>query len=509
MKTLRALVVSLWLLSACTIGPEAPNNYEEALAQAKAENLNHHASTDFHPTPEVVGDPYGDGVAASRRFFDASDTLIISDDEIHSQLRAASVAVVSHSPMITMREENRAQVLNEIERLKARYVLLVGEVSIATTHGDITVIQDPGDEQALGKLTALHFTPQAVDDRAQVTEAIAHLEASEAKLLLPQWPGVGEAPQTTKAQEEVTQGFPGQSKRDAEQTPLVIASPESSIAATATARAYGAGVKVLPYPDPRFNAETTLAVAGLSDQPLIALGSQFGTEEQLSRRILMAEQIRHWLPNDRGIVLSKEPIYIEAPQWITVSSLVEGEAFSANKDRVLEWAEALHKRKQFGVLVFEPGEANIAQQVQAFKQVLALPNVGVAVDASKSYPSEDGEAYVEAESINAVAKVLTSVVQEEQLAQKPLLVIARADGQIRHVERLNTNFPQVAFALAVDVRGEGSIAAVREQYERVYQRNSAWSPALFRDGSFLDSGSDRLLESEALHPQPLFALIGY
>ncbi|AZA11290.1 hypothetical protein [Corynebacterium gerontici] len=509
MKTLRALIASLLLLSACTFGPEAPQNYEQALEQARAENLNHHASTDFEPTPQVVGDPYGDGVAASQRFFDASDTLIISDDEIHSQLRAASVAVVSHSPMVTMRDGNRASVLNEIDRLKARYVLLVGQVNIATTSGDTTVIQDPGTKKSLGDLTALQFTPTPVYDRTSVTEAIAHLEADRAELLVPEWPGVGEAPQASKANTQVNQGFPGQSKRDAEQTPLVIASPESSIAATATARAYGAGVKVMPYPDPRFDADTTLAVAGLSDEPLIALGSQFGTKEQLSQRILMAEKIRQWLPNDRGIVFSREPIYIEAPQWIKASTLIDGESFLANRDRALEWAETLHKRKQFGVLVFEPGKENVAQQVSKFDEVLALPNIGVAVDTSKSFPKAEGDGYVESQAVNAVAKVLASAVEEHQLAQKPLLIIAQEAGQIHHTESLNTNFPQVALSLAVDVRGDGTISAVKEHFERVYMRNQGWSASLFRDGSFIDGGTDRLLESEELRPQPLFALIGY
>ncbi|GGG77059.1 hypothetical protein [Corynebacterium pelargi] len=527
------------LLSACVFGSDEPTTYEQALENARAENLSHHASTDFEQTPQVIGDPYGDGVAASQRFFKDSNTLIISDDEIHSQLRAASLAVVSHSPMVTMRENNRSTVLNEVDRLQARYVLLVGDVSIATTRGEVMVIQDPGTEEALGHLTALKFNPVPVNNRRDVTSAIAGLEADAAMLLVPDWPNVGAAPEIAKASEDdVPHGFPGQSKRDADQTPLVIASPESSIAAAATARAYGAALEVLPYPDPRFDAQTALSVAGLAEEPLIALGSQFGDAETLSRRIEEAEHIRHWLPNGRGIVFSREPIYIEpggvdeyevdanteaaaaiavgegqastpssSGKWMRASTLVGQDSFRANQQRVLEWAERLEAAGEFGVLLFEPGDELLVQQVNTFSQALSLPNIHVAVDASKV-----GKEPLESEELNAVAKLLATIVKEEQLAQKALIVIAEDQEQIGHPKDLNFRFPQVAFTLAADVRGAGTLAQAQQRYE-AFNIQAPWHAAILRDGSFIgeEDGqhSDWLLESEQLKPIPWLALMGY
>ncbi|AZA09421.1 hypothetical protein [Corynebacterium pseudopelargi] len=539
MKAKLALASALTLLlSACVFGSDEPKTYEQALENARAENLSHHASTDFQQTPEVIGDPFGDGVAASQRFFKDSNTLIISDDEIHSQLRAASLAVVSHSPMVTMRDDNRSTVLNEVDRLQARYVLLVGDVSIATTRGEVMVIQDPGTEDALGHLTALKFNPMPVSNRQDVTAAIAGLEADDATLLVPDWPNIGPAPEIPKAREdEVPHGFPGQSKRDADQTPLVIASPESSIAAAATARAYGAALEVLPFPDPRFDAQTALSVAGLAEEPLIALGSQFGNEETLSRRIEEAEQIRHWLPNGRGIVFSREPIYIQpggvdqseaagngddasnpedqdpittqgaTGKWMRASTLIGQESFSANQQRVLDWAKRLEGAGDFGVLLFEPGDELLVQQVNTFSQALSLPNIHVAIDASKV-----GEGVVESEELNAVAKLLATIVKQNQLAQKALIVVAEDQEQIGHPKDLNFRFPQVAFALAADVRGAGSLAQAQQRYER-FDIQAPWHAAILRDGSFIgqEDGkqSDWLLESEQFKPVPWLALMGY
>ncbi|MBA4506092.1 hypothetical protein H0H28_12370, partial [Corynebacterium sanguinis] len=47
---------------------------------------------------------------------------------------------------------------------------------------------------------------------------------------------------------------------------------------------------VVDEPDPRQSRETLLALAGLANEPLIALGPEFGTEQELSRRIMRAEE---------------------------------------------------------------------------------------------------------------------------------------------------------------------------------------------------------------------------
>ena len=45
----------------------------------------------------------------------------------------------------------------------------------------------------------------------------------------------------------------------------------------------------MPLADPRQSEETLYAMAGLSDLPLVALGSQFGSSEELQQRIREAE----------------------------------------------------------------------------------------------------------------------------------------------------------------------------------------------------------------------------
>src|SRR5699024_9005102 len=95
--------------------------------------------------------------------------------------------------------------------------------------------------------------------------------------------------------------FPLQSKRDGEMSPIVIASPESGISAVATARAFGAEIRFMDYPDPRFNQEQMKMVAGLADRPLLALGDQFGTGEQLAEKIKRGEEVTTELPGGGGL----------------------------------------------------------------------------------------------------------------------------------------------------------------------------------------------------------------
>lgn len=72
--------------------------------------------------------------------------------------------------------------------------------------------------------------------------------------------------------------------------PLVVATSNTSIAAIANARSFGAKVVVVDEPDPRASFDTLFALAGLANGPLVALGTDFGTSDELSRRISQAEE---------------------------------------------------------------------------------------------------------------------------------------------------------------------------------------------------------------------------
>lgn len=267
---------------------------ETPFAQARSDNLGRHVASGFDSTAEVLADKDASGLDVVRRLFDSSATLVIAGQEVGDQLRAASLAVFSHAPMLVMNPNNRDAVLAEIDRLGVRTVLAVGKVDLADASGDLKVIKDPGTYVALGEMTAFQFDKHPVTYRELVIDAVADLEDADPQYLYPGW--IGAAPTQlddwASAQglgRKRTAAFPAQSKRDGGLSPVVIASRDTSIAAVASARSFGAEVRVFPVADPRFSEQTFEFVAGLADQPLLVLGTDFGTAGQLREKILLGE----------------------------------------------------------------------------------------------------------------------------------------------------------------------------------------------------------------------------
>lgn len=288
------------------------------LIAARNTNLNRHVSPDFPNHPIVLPDRDLTGVDASQHFFTTSETLVITSNDPASQLRAASIAVISHAPMLTLTTTNRAAILNEIARLKTHTILIVGDIPHLPVQPGIDYITDPETPDALGKLTALQFITRTVTNPRHIPHAIANLDGDTAVELVPAWANTTTSTTTAEASTSTTaapatrptqaptdlQAFPAQSRRDADTAPIVIATAASTIAGIATAKAFGATIRILDDPDPRYSLATMKQVAGLADQPLIALGAQFGTASTLADRIRRGERTHQYQPGQyrRGTV---------------------------------------------------------------------------------------------------------------------------------------------------------------------------------------------------------------
>ena len=279
------------------------------LIAARNTNLNRHVSPDFPNHPIVLPDRDLTGVDASQHFFTTSETLVVTSNDPASQLRAASIAVISHAPMLTLTTTNRAAILNEIARLKTHTILIVGDIPHLPAQPGIDYITDPETPDALGKLTALQFVTRAITNQRHIPHAIADLDGDTAIELVPAWANTttsATAAPTTRPTQAPTdlKAFPAQSRRDADTAPIVIATAASTIAGIATAKAFGATIRILDDPDPRYSLATMKQVAGLADQPLIALGAQFGTAAVLADRIRRGERTHQYQPGQyrRGTV---------------------------------------------------------------------------------------------------------------------------------------------------------------------------------------------------------------
>ena len=261
----------------------APGRTVTPYEAARAANQSRHVSERFAPTPVVIDDP--SGLETARLLFDASETLVLTDSTPEAQLRGASIAVVAHAPLLVHDSARHDEVIAEIGRLKARTVLTVGDVPLAPSAGEVRVFRDPGGYDALAVMTTLRFDVLQVAAPAEAAGAVAALQAKQPTALQAAW-----------AEPKVMAGaaarpFPIHSRRDADMAPAVVATADSPIAAVANLRSFGANVTLVPDADPRAAEGTLLAVAGLAQSPLIALGPQFGSAEELSKRIMRAEEI--------------------------------------------------------------------------------------------------------------------------------------------------------------------------------------------------------------------------
>lgn len=258
------------------------------LDQAIAVNESRHVATAFEEHPVVIGDDRG--IESLDYFFRTSETLVVTDETVEAQLRGASIAVAAHAPMLVYSSDHRQEILKEIERLKTHTVLTVGAVSLAQTSGRVAVYRDPGGMDALGRMTAERFTEHVVASPGDAADAVANLDPNHPRWLRAAW-----------ADPVVMSGasakpFPITSRRDAHMAPVVIATEESPVASVANARSFGAAVTMVEEPDPRESNKTLFAMAGLAELPLVALGSQFGSGEELSRRIMQAEEYYYSKP---------------------------------------------------------------------------------------------------------------------------------------------------------------------------------------------------------------------
>ena len=271
-----AVLAASAMLTSC-----APEAQLSPLERARGVNQSKHVGQLFAGEPEVVDDVLG--IKTTKLFFPSSETLVLSDTSIEAQLRAASIAVTTNAPMMVYDPARHSEYVQMIADMRTVNVLTVGDVAIAPSKGAVSVRRDPGGLRALEQMTALRYRERTVATPQEAVREVSELHQREPMWLRAQWADPAVFPASNP------EPFPIQSRRDANMAPRVVATWESSIPSVANARSYGADVTVVPLADPRRSEQTLFAMAGLAERPLVALGSQFGTSEELAGRIREAE----------------------------------------------------------------------------------------------------------------------------------------------------------------------------------------------------------------------------
>lgn len=462
--------------------PESPEQQNETA------NKNLPVDARFGTAPQVLSDPQRSGVHAAQTIFDSSDTAVLAGPDEAAQARAASISVVAHAPMMVSTPETAKDVGAALGKLGVSTVLLVGD---ATPIGSgITEVKDPGGSEALGELTALKFRQQEAQDlradliRTQLEQPV-------------EWTIPGQSIPRTG---ERAGHFPMQSKRDGGAAPPMLATKESSIAAIATARAYGANVIMLDHPDPRFNAATVKATSGLADRPVLALGDAFGTPDELARRINSVHGPQQ--PGGGGLVFPGRRIVAlyghpsgpalgelgERPPAESVAAVQERAAqyqqFSdqpvvpafeiiatvaagapgpdgnySNESTVEEltpYVDAITQAGGYAFLDLQPGRAGFLEQAKRYEELLKRPNVGLALDPEwKLYGEEkpmQEVGHMSAAEANDVSRWLAELTRENNLPQKPFVIHQFQNQMIRDRDQLEFH-DELATVIHVDGHG--------------------------------------------------------
>ena len=250
-----------------------------SLSQAETENHNRLVQEQFRDEVHVLPDPWG--LESVELFFGpaGSNSIVISENTDSAKLRAASIAVAQRAPMVTYDDSIRSELIAQMDHLGTTRILLVGKVPFAATSGEIEILHDPGTTGALGEMTAFQFTSQVVGAPENMAQAVADLDPKEYTELKAAWEPL------YREERWETQPIPAQSRRDSGMSPVIIGTPESSVASIANANAWGGDVWIMPTGDPRDSKQQMALVSGLENGPLVALSPQFGDTNLLTDRI--------------------------------------------------------------------------------------------------------------------------------------------------------------------------------------------------------------------------------
>ncbi len=248
------------------------------LEKARAENTHRLVDPKFENQIEVIED--STGIESARTFFSNTRTLIVAEDRDSALLRAASLAVSQRVPLVVYSDEDRGAIMQLVRDLEVEQVVTVGKVSWAEAEGSLEVVHDPGTTAAMGQFTAFQFTSKVVASPSQMVEAVAQLDTDEKTELKAAW-----EPLLRSDEEGTMPAIEGQSRRDSQMAPNMIATAATPLANVINANAYGGSVLVMPNSELMASKASAAMVIGLEHGSLIALGPEFGRPEEISEKI--------------------------------------------------------------------------------------------------------------------------------------------------------------------------------------------------------------------------------
>jgi hypothetical protein len=478
-------------------------------------------------TPELGGptdavtvlaptDPVPLAAATSAALYRTAPVVVLAaDGDPAGEAGAASAAVALGAPMLLAPGAGAdpavgSTVTGEVTRLAPQAVLAVGpgaqEWAMRNAGGKRVVTTE---QAALAGLVKVDGRQARSVDGTNLTAAVAGLDHARPELLTvassapdtaapppaqtpptapvgPVADGVPDLPATTPA--PPLTGLSVLARTGADQ-----------VAPTATARAAGVPVHVLQSPDPRASADLVTALSATPDEKVLALGSAFGSVEQLQQRLAVVRTGAQLpgggqlaFPGRRMVALYGTPGTpalgslgeqdLDAsiarvkdlvaqyqphsdlpvvPAFEIITTVAAGQPgadgdYSNEADiaKIRPYVDAAKAAGVYVVLDLQPGRTDFLTQAKRYQDLLAEPHVGLALDPE--WRLQPGQVHrvqigsVNVDEINATADWLAGLVRERRLPQKLLLLHQFRTSMIVDRQRLNTSHDELAVMVHAD-----------------------------------------------------------
>lgn len=463
--------------------------------------------------------PQDAALEASRALFETAPVVVVAQvEDVAAHLTASSAAVALGAPvLLTTAAADPAPVLDELTRLGAQAVLIVGAAAFTPPAGIVVVPVVPGADAAmLRTATGAAFGLPAEVVPGQEAAAVRGLSSPRPAVLVV--PGtVPVAPPTPTPTTSPTS--------TASPTPpptLPRTSPPAALAGTvaltgvgvdplaalATIRAAGVPVLDTPGGDPRATTPGVQAIAAAAPDHTVALGAAFGAPDQLARRVAAARTgallggggqlvfpqvpgvpgkkyvALYGTPGSKALgVLGEQDVpatlaradataapyrsltvdaVVPAVEIIaTIASGGPGADGNYSDERSVAdlrpLVEAAGAAGMAVVLDLQPGRTDFLTQAQQYADLLALPYVGLALDPEWRLAPDQVHlrqiGSVGIDEVNGVVAWLADFTAQRALPQKMLVLHQFAGRMITDRTRLDTSRDELAIVIHVDGQG--------------------------------------------------------
>jgi len=328
----------------------------------------------------------------------------------------------------------------------------------------------------------------------------------------------------------------------------------SLTAATATAAAAGADLVNVTGTDPRTDPAAIKALARLRPAEVVAVGAGFGAPTTLASRISVAETGRQlpgggqvMFPGRRlvamyghpgtpglGVLgqqglaasitrarqlaadyqpLSSVPVI---PAFEIIASVAEGSpgpdgtySYETPVSELLPWVRTATADGLYVVLDLQPGRASLLSQAEHYQSLLALPDVGLALDAEwKLQPGQKPLrqiGHVDIGEVNGVSSWLATLTAKHHLPQKLFVLHQFQLAMLSGEQHLDTSHDDLSIVIHMD--GQGTPAVKQGTWSAV---TAAAPPRVFFGWkNFLVKDHPMLTPGETMTKTPAPVMISY